>query len=139
MNDNISDKDKKDWHKFINSTEKLPNKDLKHQKKKNLKVRSIDLHGYTLDEANKTIEDFINKAFSENINKLIIVTGKGLHSENEKDPYVSKDLGILKYSIPEYIKSNNDLMSLINEIKEASIEDGGSGAFYIYLKKKITK
>ena len=135
MNDNISDKDKKDWHKFINSTEKLPNKDFKHQKNKNLKVRSIDLHGYTLDEANKTIEEFINKAFYENINKLIIVTGKGLHSENEKDPYVSKDLGILKYSVPEFITSNPVLMNMINEIKDAKIEDGGEGAFYIFLKK----
>ena len=135
MNDNISDKDKKDWHKFINSTEKLPNKDFKRQKNKNLKVRSIDLHGYTLDEANKTIEDFINKAFSENINKLIIVTGKGLHSENEKDPYVSKDLGILKYSVPEFINNNASLMKMINEITDAKIEDGGGGAFYIFLKK----
>ena len=135
MNDRISDKDKKDWHKFINSTEKLPNKDFKFQKNKNLKVRSIDLHGYTLDEANKTIEDFINKAFSENINKLIVVTGKGLHSENEKDPYVSKDLGILKYSVPEFITNNKDLMSKINEITDAKIEDGGGGAFYIFLKK----
>ena len=135
MNDNISDKDKKDWHKFINSTEKLPNKDFKHQKNKNLKVRSIDLHGYTLDEANKTIEDFINKAFSENINKLIIVTGKGLHSENEKDPYVSKDFGILKYSVPEFITNNASLMNMINEITDAKIEDGGEGAFYIFLKK----
>ena len=136
MNDNISDKDKKDWHKFINSTEKLPNKDFKHQQNKNLKVRSIDLHGYTLDEANKTIEDFINKAFSENINKLIIVTGKGLHSENEKDPYVSKDLGILKYSVPEFISNNASLMGMINEMMDAKMEDGGSGAFYITLKKK---
>ena len=135
MNDNISDKDKKDWHKFINSTEKLPNKDFKYQNNKNLKVRSIDLHGYTLDEANKTIEDFINKAFSENINKLIVVTGKGLHSENEKDPYVSKDLGILKYSVPEFITNNKDLMSKINELTDAKIEDGGGGAFYIFLKK----
>ena len=135
MNDNISDKDKKDWHKFINSTEKLPNKDFKYQKKKNLKIRSIDLHGYTLDEANKTIEDFINKAFSENINKLIVVTGKGLHSENEKDPYVSKDFGILKYSVPEFITNNASLMNMINEITDAKIEDGGGGAFYIYLKK----
>ena len=140
MNDNISDKDKKDWRKFINSTEKLPNKDFKHQINKNLKVRSIDLHGYTLDDANKTIEDFINKAFSENINKLIIVTGKGLHSENEKDPYVSKDLSILKYSVPEFISNNASLMSMINEITDAKIEDGGTGAFYIYLKKnKLTK
>ena len=135
MNDNISDKDKKDWHKFIRSTERLPDKDIKYQKKKNLKVRSIDLHGYTLDEANKTIEDFINKAFSENINKLIVVTGKGLHSENEKDPYVSKDLGILKYSVPEFITNDKDLMSKINEITDAKIEDGGGGAFYIFLKK----
>ena len=135
MNDNISDKDKKDWDKFVNSTEKLPNKDFKFQKNKNLKVRSIDLHGYTLDEANKTIEDFINKAFSENINKLIVVTGKGLHSENEKDPYVSKDLGILKYSVPEFISNNSALMSIINEITDAKIEDGGGGAFYIFLKK----
>jgi DNA-nicking Smr family endonuclease len=136
LNDNISDKDRKDWHKFINSNEKLPNKDLERQKKKNLKVRSIDLHGYTLDEANKTIENFINKAFSENINKLIIVTGKGLHSENEKDPYVSKELGILKYSIPEFINNNASLMKMINEITDAKIEDGGSGAFYVFLKKK---
>tara|TARA_A100001037_G_scaffold233490_1_gene212097 strand:- start:631 stop:1053 length:423 start_codon:yes stop_codon:yes gene_type:complete len=140
LNDNISDKDKKDWYKFINSTEKLPNKDFEHQKKKNLKVRSIDLHGYTLDEANKTIEDFINKAFSENINKLIIVTGKGIHSENEKDPYVSKDLGILKYSVPEFINNNVSLMEMINEITDAKTEDGGGGAFYIFLKKnKIIK
>ena len=135
MNDNISDKDKKDWQKFINSTEKLPNKDFKNKKTKNLKVRSIDLHGYTLDEANKTREDFINKAFSENVNKLIIVTGKGLHSENEKDPYVSKDLSILKYSVPEFILNNKNLMNLINEISNAKVEDGGSGAFYIFLKK----
>ena len=135
MNDNISDKDKKDWQKFINSTEKLPNKDFKNKKTKNLKVRSIDLHGYTLDEANKTIEDFINKAFSDNVNKLIIVTGKGLHSENEKDPYVSKDLSILKYSVPEFILNNKNLMNLINEISNAKVEDGGSGAFYIFLKK----
>ena len=135
MNDNISDKDKKDWHKFINSTEKLPNKDFKYKKNKNLKIRSIDLHGYTLDEANKTIENFINKAFSENINKLVVVTGKGLHSENEKDPYVSKELGILKYSVPEFITNNASLMNKINQITDAKIEDGGEGAFYIFLKR----
>ena len=95
------------------------------------------MHGYTLDEANKTIENFINKAFSENINKLVVVTGKGLHSENEKDPYVSKDLGILKYSVPEFITNNASLMSMINHITDAKIEDGGSGAFYILLKKNI--
>ena len=140
MSNDISDKDKKDWNKFINSSEKLPNKDFIDQEKKSLKTRLIDLHGYTLEEANKEIEEFINKSFFENVNKLIIVTGKGLHSENEKDPYVSKDLGILKYSVPEFVTNNKDLMSKINEIADAKIEDGGGGAFYIYLKKnKFTK
>ena len=135
MNDNISDKDKKDWNNFINSKEKVSDKDFKHQEKKIFKTRSIDLHGYTLDEANRTIENFINKAYLENINKLVVVTGKGLHSENEKDPYVSKDLSILKYSVPEFILNKKSLMNLINEIRDANIEDGGSGAFYIFLKK----
>ena len=135
MNNNISNKDKKDWQKFINSNKKLPNKDLNYKKEINKKIRSIDLHGYSLDEANKTIEIFITKAFSENINKLIVVTGKGLHSQNEKDPYVSKNLSILKYSIPEFISNNANLMSMINEMSDAKIEDGGGGAFYIFLKK----
>ena len=135
MTDNISDKDKKDWDLFINSKEKLPNKEFQNKEKKTLTIRSIDLHGYTLDEANKTIENFIKESFSQNINKLIVVTGKGLHSENEKDPYVSKDLSILKYSVPEFISNNPELMSMINEITDAKIEDGGTGAFYILLKK----
>lgn len=140
MTDNISDKDKQDWNNFINSKEKLPNKDTKFNKKKIFETRSIDLHGYTLDAANKTIEDFINKAFLENVNKIIVVTGKGIHSDNEKDPYVSKELGILKYSVPEFISNNTSLMSMINEITDAKIEDGGSGAFYIFLKRnKSTK
>ena len=140
MNDNISDKDKKDWYEFINSNEKLPNKDTNIKEKSNYITRTIDLHGYTLDEANKLIEDYINKAFLENVNKLIVVTGKGLHSKNDKDPYVSKDLGILKYSVPEFISNNVGLMKKINQITEAKIEDGGGGAFYILLKKnKIIK
>ena len=116
MSNNISDKDKKDWDNFTQSNDKLPNKDLKYQAKKKLNIRSIDLHGYTLDEANRTIEKFINKAYSENINKLIVVTGKGLHSENENNPYVSKDLSILKHSVPEFIFKNKNLMNKINTI-----------------------
>ena len=140
MSNDISDKDKRDWDKFITGNEKLPNKDLKYLEKKVLKTKLIDLHGYTLDEANKKIKEFINKSFSENFNKLIVVTGKGLHSKNEKDPYVSKDLGILKYSIPEFITNDKDLMSKIHEITDAKKEDGGGGAFYIYLKRsKSTK
>ena len=135
MSNDISEKDKKDWENFISSDEQLPNKDFKLSKEKTFKVKSIDLHGYTLEQANNVIEKFILDSFRKKINKLIVVTGKGLHSQNEKDPYVSKDLSILKYSVPEFIEKNKSLMNIINEIKDASIEDGGSGAFYIYLKK----
>ena len=136
MNNNISDKDKKDWYNFINSSEKLPDKDNLQLKVNLKKTRSLDLHGKSLDEANKIIEIFIKKSHEDKIHKLIIITGKGLHSNNEKDPYVSKDLGILRYSIPEFLRNNSDLMKIISNISEASIEDGGSGAFYIFLKKK---
>ena len=132
----ISDRDKKDWQNFLSKKEKLPNKDLVQSNKKNYKSSEIDLHGFTLDEANKEIEKFIFDSYENGFNKLRIVTGKGLHSNNEKDPYVSKDLSILRYSVPEYIKSNNELMNLITEFKEANIQEGGEGAFYIILKKK---
>ena len=135
MNHNISDKDKKDWEEFITSNKKVADKDNKNNNQINYNTRSIDLHGYTLDEANKTIEKFINKSYFSNIKKLIIVTGKGLHSQNEKDPYVSKNLSILKYSVPEFIKNNENLMKKIIEFKEADIKDGGRGAFYVYLRK----
>ena len=135
MESKISDKDKNDWEEFLLKDEKLSNKDNFEKKKKRGKIKSLDLHGYTLDDANQTIENFIKKSYEDNISKLVIVTGKGLHSDNEKDPYVSKDLGILKYSIPEFIRNNQELMKMIYEIKEANIEDGGSGAFYIFLKK----
>ena len=135
MNNDISEKDKKDWKDFISSDEKLPNKDYITPSQKIYKTKSIDLHGYTLEKANEIIEKFIYRSFREKINKLIVVTGKGLHSQNEKNPYVSKDLSILKYSVPEFIKNNKNLINIINEIKGANIEDGGSGAFYIFLKK----
>ena len=136
MTNNISDKDKKDWENFLLSKDKLPNKDFKIKNQKYFKTRSLDLHGFSLDKANKLIEKFIINSYQEKVNKLIIVTGKGLHSDNDKDPFVSKDLSILKYSVPEFIEGNKDLMSKINEIKDADIKDGGSGAFYIYLKKQ---
>jgi DNA-nicking Smr family endonuclease len=135
LTENITDKDKKDWENFLSKNEKLPNKDLKIDKKLTFKTRSIDLHGYSLEEANKSIENFIITSYQENINKLIVVTGKGIHSQNEKDPYVSKDLSILKYSVPEFISNNKNLMKIIYEMEDAKIDDGGSGAFYIFLKK----
>ena len=137
MSDKLSDKDKKDWENFLSNKEALKDKDSLELKEKVIKTQSFDLHGFTLDEANKEIDHLIRQSYKNGTSKLIIVTGKGLHSEHEKDPYVSKDLGILRYSVPEYIKNNNELMSMIYEIKTADIEDGGSGAFYIFLKKKL--
>ena len=137
MNDKISDKDKKDWEDFLSKREKLPNKDLKLEQKKVLKIKHIDLHGFTLEQANKTIKKFIEDCYQNSVSKIIVVTGKGLHSNVEKDPYVSKDLSILKYSVPEYIENNLELMKKIIEIKDAEIKDGGSGAFYIFLRKKL--
>ena len=136
MNSKISEKDKKTWDEFLSNNQKLPDKDNFQADIKSKKTRSLDLHGKTLDEANRIIENFIKKSYEDKVHKLIIVTGKGLHSNNEKDPYVSKDLGILKYSVPEFLKNNSELMKIISEIKDASINDGGSGAFYIFLKKK---
>ena len=136
MTDGISKKDKKDWETFLLSNEKLPNKDLKSKKHSSIKTRSIDLHGHTLDDANKVISNFIENCYEEKVNKIIVVTGKGLHSKNEKDPYVSKDLSILKYSVPEFIENNIELKKIILEITNAKIEDGGDGAFYIHLKRK---
>jgi len=137
LSEKISNKDKKDWEDFLSNNEKLPNKDLKTNKKRIFKTKHIDLHGFTLEEANNKIEKFIEESYENGVTKIIVVTGKGLHSSNEKDPYVSKDLSILKYSVPEFIENHIELMKKIIEIKDAKVEDGGSGAFYIFLKKKL--
>ncbi|QIZ21064.1 DNA mismatch repair protein MutS [Candidatus Pelagibacter giovannonii] len=134
---NNPDKDKQDWENFLNINEKIPNKDYVY--KKNIryeKIKKIDLHGYTIEEANKAVEQFIQKCFDEGVTKIIIITGKGLRSKNVENPYLSKDLSILKYSVPEFIENNKSLTQFIIETTDAKIEDGGSGAFYIYLKNK---
>ena len=134
----ISDKDKKDWENFTSNKEKIPNKDFVSEKKiRQEKIKKIDLHGYTLEEANKSVENFIQRCFDDNVTKIIVITGKGLRSKNVLNPYLSKDLSILKYSVPEFIESNNFLMKMIIKITDAKIEDGGGGAFYIYLKNKF--
>jgi len=137
LNNKLSDKDKRDWQNFISSEEKVHNKDLSLSQMKTNKdlVKTIDLHGFSLENANKTIDEFINRCFKTNVSKITVITGKGLRSNNINNPYVSKNLSILKNSVPEFIKSNSDLMKKIKNIKEAKVEDGGSGAFDIFLKK----
>tara|TARA_B100001093_G_C26576316_1_gene905179 strand:+ start:34 stop:444 length:411 start_codon:yes stop_codon:yes gene_type:complete len=135
LTDDISKKDKNDWADFLSKNEKLPNKDLDLRIDKTNTSKSLDLHGFSLEEANKKVESFLGVCFDQGVDKVIIVTGKGLHSQNEKDPYTSNKFGILKHSVPEFIKNNTDLMKKIKNISDANQEDGGSGAFYIYLKK----
>tara|TARA_Y100000591_G_scaffold275743_1_gene252538 strand:- start:234 stop:647 length:414 start_codon:yes stop_codon:yes gene_type:complete len=137
LNSKISDKDKNDWLNFLSNDEKILDKDLNTNLKKSKKTFTFDLHGYSLDEANKKIKDLVFESYNKKISKLIIVTGKGLHSQNELDPYISKDLGILKNSVPHFLRKDDELMKMISNIKVAHENDGGSGAFYIFLKKKL--
>ena len=137
MNSNISDKDKRDWKNFLEKNEKLPNKDLEKKENKPNIIKSLDLHGFTLEDANKKVESFLIDCFDQKVSKVKIVTGKGLHSQNDKDPYISKKFGILKNSVPEFIKNNPNLMKIIKSITDAEVADGGSGALYVFLKKKL--
>ena len=130
--------DKKDWADFTNKIENISIKedDLPKEKQEILKIPKIDLHGHSLDDANKIVKKFIIDAFNKGCSKILIITGKGLHSSSYDDPYISKSLGVLKNSIPEYIKNDDNLKSLIIKIYDAEPKDGGGGAINIFLKKK---
>ena len=133
----IIGKDKKDWENFLRNKEKILNKDFINKKNTRYeKIKKIDLHGYTIEEANRVVEQFTQRCFDEDVTKIIVITGKGLRSKNVENPYLSRDLSILKYSVPEFIENNKNLTRVIIETTDAKIEDGGSGAFYIYLKNK---
>ena len=134
MTNKLTDKDKKDWQNFLNSSDKLQNKDIDYPQNKKIMVRSIDLHGYTLEEANKEISNFIEKSFLNGVKKINVITGKGMRSKNIDDPYQSSDLSILKYSIPEYIKNNSQLMKKIIKIDFDSVNSPSKGNFNIFLK-----
>ena len=134
MTNKLSDKDKKDWQKFLDSSEKLKSKDLDEVNNPTISERSIDLHGYTLEEANKKISEFIENCYANKIKKINVITGKGMRSKNLDDPYKSKDLSILKYSVPEYIKNDPELMSKIIRIDLDSVLSPSRGNFDIFLK-----
>ena len=134
MTNKLSDKDKKDWQDFLDSSDKLQSKDLDQLKNQIISERSIDLHGYTLDEANKRISEFIETCYVNKVKKVNVITGKGMRSKNLDDPYQSKDLSILKYSVPEYIKNNAELMNKIIKIDFESVNSPSKGNFDIFLK-----
>ncbi len=134
MINKLSDKDKKDWQDFLDSSEKLQVKDVDQLNNKVISEKSIDLHGYTLEEANKQISKFIENCYVNNVKKINVITGKGMRSKNLEDPYQSKDLSILKYSVPEYIKNNSELMNKIIRIDFESVNSHSKGNFDIFLK-----
>ncbi len=137
----ITDKDKKDWIDFLNSNKKIDDKDIVYKTKISSKSISIDLHGFSLDEANKKIHNLIIHCYNNNTNKITIITGKGSRSKNKDNPYQSEKLSILKYSVPEFIKSNNELMKVMKSINQEDIESSSKGSFEIILKSnnKIIK
>ena len=135
MNKKLSKKDLKDWKDFIEDNQSVPDKDNFKNVRKNKNEATIDLHGFSLDQANNKVEKFINDCFDKKIEKLNIITGKGLRSKVDQNPYQSKDLGILKYSVPEFIKFNTELMSIIKKIDDQT-DNKNSGFFCIYLKLK---
>ena len=139
MKKKISEKDKIDWQNFLSNKKKIPNKDLKFDKNISYKevTKTIDLHGFSLESANKTIEEFILQCFKKGVKKIVVITGKGSRSTNSENPYVSKDLSILKYSVPEFIKSKENLVNVIKQINEDDINDNKKGIFHIFLKKKL--
>ena len=134
MTNKISDKDRKDWQKFLDSSEKLHNKDVDQANNQIISERTIDLHGYTLEDANKKISEFIENCYVNKVKKINVITGKGMRSKNLDDPYQSKDLSILKHSVPEYIKNNPELMSKIINIDFDSVNSPSKGNFDIFLK-----
>ena len=139
MKKKISEKDKIDWQNFLSNKKKIPNKDLKFDKNISYKevTKTIDLHGFSLESANKTIEEFILQCSKKGVKKIVVITGKGSRSTNSENPYISKDLSILKYSVPEFIKSKENLVEVIKQINEDDINDNNKGIFHIFLKKKL--
>ena len=136
----ISKKDKKDWQNFIDGSAKLENKDKSlEEDNSNLIEKTIDLHGYSIENANVKIKEFIEQSYSRKVNKINIITGKGSRSKNFSDPYQSFDLSILKYSVPQYIKNNLDLMKIIKLINFEAVNNPNQGSFDIILKKNKIK
>ena len=132
----ITDKDKKDWLDFLKSDEKIQNKDISNIKEKKIfKEKFIDLHGYSLEQANKIIYNFILSSYKNGVEKITVITGKGSRSKNRNNPYQSSNLSILKHSVPEYINSNSELLKVIKSINEDDIKSISKGSFVVNLKK----
>ena len=132
----VSDKDKKDWIEFTKKKQLLFNKDNKLEKIsiQNLKIQKLDLHGFSIDNANKIVKKFINTSYEKGLKQLLVITGKGIRSKVKNNPYVSEEMNVLKNTVPEFIKNDRDLLKKIKKIETPPVKYGGEGAFYIFLK-----
>ena len=135
MTTKISDKDKEDWLKFINNKEEIENKDIGIKENEIIQQKILDLHGYTIRDANLAVSNLIFRSYNKGVKKIKIITGKGMRSNNLDDPYKSKDLSILKYAVPHFILEKNELMEMIDKIDIDQVDNLNSGEFNIYLKK----
>ena len=133
----VTSQDKKEWTTFTKRLENIYDKDSNFIKQNitTNKIRRLDLHGLSLNQANKVVKKFIIESFEDGYKKLLIITGKGLRSKVHKNPYISEQMNVLKYSVPEFIKNDEDLLEKINRISAADLKDGGEGAFYIFFKR----
>ena len=133
----VTPKDRKDWTTFTEHLANVYDKDTSFKKQNTAlnKIRRLDLHGLSLNQANKVVKKFIIESFEGGYKKLLIITGKGLRSKVHKNPYLSEQMNVLKHSVPEFIKNDEDLFEKISRMSTADLKDGGEGAFYIFLKK----
>ena len=130
----LSQEDKKTWEDYIKDPSDIYDKEKNNQKTIRKKRFKFDLHGFTLDDANKKVKEILFFCIKSRYKELLLITGKGLHSTNDKETYISKDFGKLKYSVPEFIKSDPEINKLIVSINEAEVKDGGEGAILIKLR-----
>ena len=134
----VAPKDKKDWLTFTKHLENIYDKDANFAKSRTIvnKIKKLDLHGLSLEDANKIVKKFIIKSFEDGYKKLLVITGKGLRSKAYKNPYLSERMNVLKHSVPEFIRNDEDLFDKISRMSKANPKDGGEGAFYISLKQQ---
>ena len=131
----ISNSDKESWEEYLKNPKDIFDKELDGKKSSSRPERyRFDLHGFTLLEANEKIRDLINSCQKKGFKEILLITGKGLHSNVDKNTYVSKELSKLRFAVPEYIKSQKELSDKVIEIERADIKDGGEGALIIKLK-----
>ena len=130
----LSQEDKQTWENYIKDPLDIYDKDNNNQKRIRNERFKFDLHGFTLDKANKKVKEILFFCVKNKYKELLLITGKGLHSTSGKDTYISKDFGKLKFSVPEFISSDLEMNKLIVSINEAEVKDGGEGAILIKLK-----